>query len=181
MNKQVYWIPGPPWMDQLAILARPRGGDWLAGDIAAWKEAGIDVVVSLLEQQEISELGLDKESSSCEEEGIDFRSFPIADRGVPASRQKALQFLNSLLGELDMEKKVGIHCRIGLGRSALVAASLLALVGMDANEAFRRIERVRGCSVPDTQEQRMWVNIVPVYARSMESEPSSFVGGIKET
>lgn len=43
---------------QLAILPRPRPDDWLASDIEAWKTAGIDVVVSLLEDAEVRELGL---------------------------------------------------------------------------------------------------------------------------
>jgi hypothetical protein len=30
-------------------MARPRAGDWLDAEIAQWKEAGVEVVVSLLE------------------------------------------------------------------------------------------------------------------------------------
>ena len=39
MNSDIYWIDS-----QLAISARPRGGDWLAGEVAHWAEAGVDVV-----------------------------------------------------------------------------------------------------------------------------------------
>jgi hypothetical protein len=33
----------------LAIMARPRAGDWLDGEIAGWRAQGIGVIVSLLE------------------------------------------------------------------------------------------------------------------------------------
>jgi hypothetical protein len=34
---------------RLAIVPRPRAGDWLDDEIAAWRAEGIDLVVSLLE------------------------------------------------------------------------------------------------------------------------------------
>ncbi len=50
-----------------------------------------------------------------------------------------------------------LHCRMGIGRSALVAASLLVVLGMPATATWARIEQARGCPVPDTPEQRAWV------------------------
>jgi hypothetical protein len=52
-----------------------------------WKAAGLDVVVSLLEPDEISELGLRREAELCRAQGIAFISFPIADRGLPKSHK----------------------------------------------------------------------------------------------
>jgi hypothetical protein len=59
MFPRVYWIHAPK-AGRLAIMPRPRAGDWLEDEIASWKEAGIDTVVSLLEREEIAELGLDR-------------------------------------------------------------------------------------------------------------------------
>ena len=62
MRPAVHWIeaslPG-----RLAIMPRPRAGDWLDEEIAGWRAEGIDVVVSLLESDEVSELGLQREAS----------------------------------------------------------------------------------------------------------------------
>lgn len=55
-------------------------------------------------------------------------------------------------------KSVAIHCRQGVGRSALVAACVLVLRRVLVNEAFEKIEEARGCAVPDTEEQRAWVS-----------------------
>ena len=47
MRTEVYWIKGP-WQGGLAILPRPRGGDWLNDKVRAWRQSGLYRVVSLL-------------------------------------------------------------------------------------------------------------------------------------
>ena len=46
---------------KLAIVARPRGGDWLEDEVRALREAGITVLVSMLTAEEGEELGLQAE------------------------------------------------------------------------------------------------------------------------
>ena len=48
MGTKVYWIAGP-WQGRLGIVPRPRGADWLDDETRAWRDVGIDMVVSLLE------------------------------------------------------------------------------------------------------------------------------------
>ena len=55
MRVNVFWVPGP-WPGKLGIVPRPRGGDWLEDEAKAWHQAGIDVVVSLLEPEEEAQL-----------------------------------------------------------------------------------------------------------------------------
>ena len=50
---------------------------------------------------------------------------------------------------------------MGIGRSCLVAASLLKLWGLSTEEAWARVERARGRPVPDTPEQRAFVDRLP--------------------
>ena len=83
MKATLYRIDGP-WPGFLAILPRPRGGDWLEDEIKAWLEAGIDVVLSALGTDAISELDLQSEPELCLAHGIEWINSPIADRGVPA-------------------------------------------------------------------------------------------------
>ena len=119
---ELYWIEGP-WPGKLAILPRPRGGDWLEDEVQGWRAAGVDVVVSLLTSDEVADFDLAQESSLCEAHGIDFRPFPIVDRSVPASRKAALNFVEKLAKPLAEGKSVAIHCRQGIGRSALIRPS----------------------------------------------------------
>jgi hypothetical protein len=84
MTADIYWIadaaPG-----RLAILGRPRPGEWLADEIADWAAAGLTDVVSLLEDFEVREAGLLEEAGLTRQVGISLERFPIPGRGVPAS------------------------------------------------------------------------------------------------
>src|SRR5271156_4742679 len=83
MFSELYWIDGP-WPGRQAISARPRGGDWLDEEVRAWRESGVDMVVSLLMPDETDDLGLQQESDVCWKNGLEYLSLPIIDRSVPA-------------------------------------------------------------------------------------------------
>jgi protein-tyrosine phosphatase len=156
MRSELHWIEGP-WSGRLAIMPRPRGGDWLEDEIASWRRLGIDVIVSTLTTEENSELDLTGEREVCEGGKIAFVSFPIEDRGTPSSRSATLELVRRLGQELSSGKKIAIYCRQGVGRSALLAACILAANGVKPASAWERIATPRGCVVPDTSEQREWV------------------------
>jgi protein-tyrosine phosphatase len=138
-------------------MPRPRAGDWLEDEIASWKESGVDTVVSLIEREEVIELGLGRESELCGVKGIEFVSFPIPDRGIPASPGDASALVGLACTRLAASKAVAVHCRAGIGRSALVAACILTRCGYNASDAFAIISASRGVTVPDTDDQRNWV------------------------
>ncbi len=140
MQTELYWIEGP-WTGRLAIMPRPRGGDWLEDEIASWRRRGIDRVVSTLTGEEIAELDLAGEKEVCTAKGIAFTAFPFQDRGIPPSRKAALGLVRPLEQELASGKKIAIHCRQGVGRSALLAACILAASGIDSASAWERIGR----------------------------------------
>jgi protein-tyrosine phosphatase len=156
MRAEIYWInrESPA---KLAILLRPRGGDWLADEVRDWLGAGLDVVVSLLSEEEVAELDLAREAELCRSGGLEFISFPIIDRSVPASREETLGLARRLASRLSAGKNVGIHCRQGIGRSSLVAACALIQTGLSARTAFDLISQARGLTVPETAEQEKWV------------------------
>jgi len=156
MKSEIYWINGP-WPGRLAIMSRPRSGDWLQDEIKAWKAEGVEVVVSLLDDEEIKELGLAEEPEIVSHTGMEFIAFPIRDREVPESSRSTEDLLRKLENALSDGRRVAVHCRAGIGRSAIIAASLVALSGSDVGSAFKVIAEARGCSVPDTPEQQNWV------------------------
>jgi len=156
MRPQVYWI-NLPMAGRLAIMARPRAGDWLNDEISGWRAQGIDIVISLLERAEVSELGLQLEAGLCQEQGIEFLSFPIPDRGVPESLRDAVALAQTVSTKIGEGRAVAVHCRAGIGRSSLIAACVLICMGFDPAAAFGLIGKARGVSVPDTEGQRDWV------------------------
>lgn len=150
------------WVDhegkgRLAIMPRPRAGDWLLDEIAGWADEGVDLVVSLLEPSEIDELGLQREKEFCTARGIEFIAFPIPDRGVPVSFDDIARVVRRLGDWMQAGKSVAVHCRAGIGRSALVAACVMIVEGTEAGVALDRIASARGVPVPDTDQQRAWV------------------------
>ena len=156
MRTSLYWIEGS-WTGRLAIMPRPRGGDWLEDEVSAWRRAGVDVVVSALTPDEIAELDLNEQAELSRAVGIVYLGFAIPDRGVPDSATDTAELVRQLEKGLASGKRVAIHCRQGVGRSSLLAACVLAAAGVDPGDAFERIRTARGCSVPDTPEQREWV------------------------
>ena len=156
MRTELYWIEGP-WRGKMAILPRPRGGEWLEDEVRAWRASGVDAVASLLTKSEIADLDLGQEAAYCKANGIHFLPFPIVDRSVPSSRTTTLDFVKKLDSLLAEEKNLAIHCRQGIGRSALIVACLLVLSGIHPEVALQRVSVARGALVPETPEQRHWV------------------------
>jgi len=156
MRTNIYWLDDSQ-SGRIGIMPRPRGGDWLEDEIRALRDAGVDVIVSLLEKHEIEELDLQHEPVYCNANDIVYFSLPIVDRGVPKSGREMLDFARRLKGFVEEGKNLVIHCRQGIGRSTVMAVAVLALRGMPAETAFEVIARARGCSVPDTDQQRDWV------------------------
>ncbi len=142
---------------RLAIVPRPRGGDWLLDNLRTLKQSGIEVLVSLLTKAESDELGLSEEARCCAQIGITYLVFPIEDRSVPDSRNDFSRFTELAYSELKKGSALGIHCRACIGRSSLLAACLLSCHGYEPEAAFEAITRARGRPVPDTIEQRRWV------------------------
>jgi len=150
----------PIWnfpVGRLAIMPRPRAGDWLEDEAASWRRQRIDTVVSLLEDDEIAELGLGEEAAACVKAGMRFVHFPVPDRGVPASELAVSELIATLIEEMRQGRGVGIHCRIGVGRSASLAVCVLVALGVSIESAWSMVEQSRGAAVPDTPAQKTWV------------------------
>lgn len=160
MNPDLFWISGP-WRGRLAVVARPRGGDWLDDEVKGWRQADLDMVVSLLEPDEIAQLELIHEGDIAGSKGVRFISFPIPDRGVPASAQAALSLLRTVVEALDDGKNVAIHCRQGIGRSGLIAAGVLMASGIAVEQAIQTVSAARGETIPETSEQLQWIRHLP--------------------
>jgi protein-tyrosine phosphatase len=157
MRKDLYWVDGP-WRGKLAMAARPRGGDWLEDDLSGWKHAGINIVLSLLTPEEEKDLDLVQEADGTKRLGMDFVSFPVPDRQIPRSETKWSDVVEQVTRALTKGKNVVVHCRQGIGRSGLLATCLLVRNGMSPGAAVDIASAARGISVPETTEQRNWID-----------------------
>ncbi len=157
MSTELHWVDGP-WTGKLALASRPRGGDWLDEEMSAWRGAGIDTVLSLLTSEEEQELDLKREAQGVKARGMKFVSLPIPDREVPNSESVVSGTLERLDADLSAGNNVVVHCRQGVGRTGLVAACLLVAKGLAPDAAVNTLSAARGIAIPETVEQRRWID-----------------------
>lgn len=138
-------------------MTRPRGGDWLEEEMQWWGRSGVDVIVSLLTAEEIKELGLTDEEALARANGIEFFSYPIPDRGVPSSSKDFVKLVMRLADLLAADRSISIHCRQSIGRAGMVAIALLMWSGVEPAAAMEQVGTMRGCAVPETDEQKRWI------------------------
>lgn len=153
---KIYWINGFE-SGNLGMMTRPRGNDWLEDEVKKMRLYGVDAVVSLLEKSEVNELELQDEDELCFNHGIDLIQFPIEDTCVPEDNLSFVSLIRKIEQRLQEDKKVVIHCRMGIGRTGMVAAGVLIRNGGEVNEVFQRLSQIRTLEVPDTEEQIQWL------------------------
>jgi protein-tyrosine phosphatase len=157
MRTELHWVQGS-WPGRLAVAARPRGEDWLADDIGSWRKAGVDTVLSLLTAEEERDLGLKDEADQVRAREMQFVSLPIPDWETPSSESELTSVLEKIDAALLEGMNVLVHCRQGIGRSGLIASCLLVSKGLSPETAVERVVAARGTSIPDTPEQRRWID-----------------------
>jgi protein-tyrosine phosphatase len=153
---------------RLAIALRPRGGRWLDVDMLLMKEAGVDVLVSMLPADEAAELGIGNEAAACQSAGMRYLSYPIPDGETPSSTSSFTVFVDQLRRALDGGESVAVHCRASIGRAPLLLAAVLCSEGATPQDAFKCLAVARGAQVPETREQERWIEryVTTVWADS---------------
>jgi protein-tyrosine phosphatase len=157
MYTKIHWVHQFDNGSKIGIMPRPRGNDWLEEEIIQLKKQNVGILVSLLEQQEINELGLKKQEPLCGKHDLEYANFPIVDRGVPDKNAKIDSLIDQLLKKIQGGNSVVIHCRMGIGRSSIVAACVLLKTGFKTDQILQKITTARGLKVPDTDMQVQWI------------------------
>ena len=134
----MHYIPLSGVAGKLAFGARPRSRADLDG---------FGLVISLLTDEEIAEVDLG---------WLEAVRLPIADRGCPPDRAIFTKAVEQASAALRRGEQVYVHCRAGIGRAGLFTACLLNHMGCQ-QPLWELLTAVRGVPVPDTDEQKEWV------------------------
>ena len=89
-----------------------------------------NLLVSLIEDHELRELGIEGLVAACEARHIRVLRRPFKDQGVP-SLELAKATVTEVLEAVGRGEHVVIHCKGGLGRTGLIAACALIAAGVD--------------------------------------------------
>lgn len=136
-----------------ALLIGPRpDAAALVDSVAAWKAAGVDSVLSLLDGEELRDLGLATEAAECRRQGLTYLNQPTVDFSVP-TEQALNRIAQTVMDRMRDGGTVLVHCRAGIGRSGMTACAVLIRQGNAAEAAIATVSDARGRSVPDTAEQ----------------------------
>ncbi len=127
--------------------------------MAHYRSRGVDVVVSMLEPGKAGELGPDAEEARCRDAGMMFMCFPIRDRGLPDQAGFGA-LIATVTDRLEAGQGVAVHCRAGIGRSGMLVCCVLAPFVGSAARAVDLVTRCRGVPVPDTAEQRAFIESI---------------------
>ena len=129
---------------------------WLDDDIRSLKQNGFDTLISAITGEELVRLFLEQVPEACGRWGVEWVHFPVGNLQVPVIdiARPAIEQWTRLV---EAGQGVAIHCWGSIGRSPTLAASMLVLGGLEAETAWERVQKARGQPVPDTREQRRWV------------------------
>ncbi|WP_375782148.1 protein-tyrosine phosphatase family protein [Sulfitobacter noctilucicola] len=126
--------------------------DSLNDALADLRARGVTTVLSMLSPDEAADLGMVQEDEACAAQSMTFVGHPIPDFGLP----EMFAFKNliaAIVARIRDGEHVAVHCRAGIGRSGMVAASTLIALGQSHDTARDIVSGVRGVSIPDTVEQ----------------------------
>jgi protein-tyrosine phosphatase len=118
-----------------------------------------DVLVSLLPDEELAELGLEELPAAVDVHGLSHRRLSVADGSIPTPEQEGevLVLIDELRDALLAGKTVVLHCRAGFGRAGTLAAVLVASLWELPADAIARVRAAQPRAV-ETVQQEHFVN-----------------------
>lgn len=166
-------VPVPPAPGCLGLTICPgkkdpsRGWDRdLHADIDVIRKWGAVAVLTLIEDHEFSLLCVEGLGDAVRAAGMVWHHLPIVDVSVPDRRfeQAWMDIRATLHQQLDAGQRILIHCRGGLGRSGLVAGTMLAERGVPSLTAIDLVRKSRPGAI-ETFEQERYVRDVQASCR----------------
>lgn len=132
----------------------------LEADLKKLKEKeGADILISLVEHEEYEAVGVGELIERARAAGLEVLHLPIPDGGTPAYagvEERHRKLVDEIVEALEGGRTVVIHCLGGMGRTGLVAATVLVALGYSAQEAIRFVQEAR----PGTIENEAQIGYV---------------------
>lgn len=130
-------------------------------DIEDWTKQGVAIVLCLLNDYEIRTLGVDEKlyKKVCLSSGVELVQYPIIEMSVPEENTQIHAILHKLAQSVENGQRIVIHCRGGIGRTAIIVCALLKLLAIEDNprKAIQYVREVRDKRCVESRKQEDWV------------------------
>ncbi|MFO0621296.1 MAG: hypothetical protein U0745_07870 [Polyangia bacterium] len=136
---------------------RPDLGGTVEEDAAVLAALGISLVVTLVDESELSFYGVFGLRNALRQQGIASLSFPIRDAEPPDDLWATRSLCLELLRWLGEGHKLLIHCIGGFGRAGTIASALLTHEGLSAAQAIALVRKARSPRCVESQQQERFV------------------------
>ncbi len=137
-------------------------GAWerdLGADLRRLREDyGCGLLVPLLEDGELADLGIERLVPAAESLGCGVLRLPIADGGTPPSPAGAAALVAGIVEAARGGTHVVVHCKGGLGRAGTIGACVLVALGAAPGDAIARVRASRGRGAIENDAQERFVH-----------------------
>lgn len=142
-------------------------GAWdrdLALDLDAIVAWGAMLVVTLVEPSELKSLKVPHLGDEVQKRGMEWRHLPIADYSTPTESFEQVweKEGRTIRDKLRRGEDILVHCKGGLGRAGMIAARLLAELGMDPEEAIRTVRSARKGAIETPSQLALVRKTLPI-------------------
>ncbi|MCE5256607.1 MAG: cyclin-dependent kinase inhibitor 3 family protein [Spirochaetaceae bacterium] len=142
---------------RLTFLYSSEGNRNLETDLAAIRDWGAEILISLIEEHEYSLVGVTA-LPKLVPAGIRYLQLPIEDGSIPDASWEKSWFREGPVVRTVLQRSgsICIHCMGGYGRTGLVAARLLVEFGSRPEEAIHSVRQARPGAI-ETLEQENYI------------------------
>jgi protein-tyrosine phosphatase len=134
-----------------------QSGQFASRDAGALARLEIGAVLDLRAEAQ-------HEPASLGKAGLHYLHLPVPDHGAPSSDELA-RAADWVLQEIGDDRKVLIHCRLGLGRSVTMVVAVLLRMGYPLSDAAELVRRRR----PEAVLSEPQVALLQRYAATLDA------------
>ncbi|EPR21287.1 hypothetical protein L905_07340 [Agrobacterium sp. TS43] len=144
-----------PGAGTIGMMPCPGRSASILAEVSKLEELGVDVVVSLMQDQEFPDLsGFSEVLRSSE---IEWIRLPIVPNSIPDAASDWNLVRSVLINRITNGKFVAIHCWGGLGRTGMIAADLLTAFSHEPSDAITLVRQVRPGTI-ESEAQERWIS-----------------------
>jgi len=129
-------------------------------DLEVLVSHGIEVVITLMTTSELNKMKLQHNLPiAVRKLGMEYIHFSITDKWLPNSVDGFVKIVHEVVEQIQLGKKMLVHCNGGKGRTGLLIVACLKHLGISQTDATNKIRKARPGMLhnPAQQAYLMWV------------------------